>query len=122
MISKTFSVMRRQSFHDHGKPGADTRNRPAPGFGLELIAGPGFGLELIAGPGFGLELIAGPGFGLEVVLQADGQTGVGTDLADGEQYPGHEGHPVEGVVPDRQLLPRAAEQHLLVRRQATQAH
>src|SRR5699024_1325563 len=56
----------------------------------------------------------------EDALDALGQTGMLTDGAYACEHPRHERHPVERVVPQRQRLPAAAEQHLLVRHQATQ--
>ena len=54
------------------------------------------------------------------MLQADGEAGVVGDGTDAGQHAGHEGDPVERVVPDREGLPRAAEQHLLVGDQAAE--
>src|SRR6478609_3424669 len=58
----------------------------------------------------------------EVVLEPDGEAGVVADPADALEDAGHERVAVEGVVPDRQLLPRVAEQDLLVRDQAPEPH
>ena len=54
------------------------------------------------------------------MLEPDSQTGVVADAAYSLEDARHEGVAVEGVVPDGQLLPRIAEQHLLVGDQPTQ--
>ena len=56
------------------------------------------------------------------MLEPDGEPRPAGDLAHRQQHAGHERRPVEGVVPDGQGLPRAAEQHLLVGDQAAQPH
>ena len=53
-------------------------------------------------------------------LEADGQARVDGDPADAGQHPGHERHPVETVVTDRQRLTRPAEQDLLMGDQSPQ--
>src|SRR5687767_4374658 len=58
---------------------------------------------------------------VEVVLEADGEAGMGNDPADAGKDAGDERRPVERVVPDGERLSRRAEQHLLVRHQAPDA-
>ena len=48
------------------------------------------------------------------MVEPDGEARVVSDRPDAEEHARHERLPVEGVVADRQLLPRRAEQDLLV--------
>src|SRR4029077_6686915 len=59
----------------------------------------------------------------EQALQAYREAfGKQADIADGQQDAGHERYPVQGVVPDRERLPRPAEEYLLMRHQTRHAH
>src|SRR3954447_3420848 len=51
---------------------------------------------------------------IEEGFQADGETGLGADVAHGEQDARHEGRAVERIVADRQRLALRAEDDLLV--------
>src|SRR5213592_1748484 len=60
-------------------------------------------------------------FEVEELLEPDSEAGMLADLAQPEQHTRGERDPVEGVVANRQRLPHATEDHLLVRDQAAHA-